>query len=317
MDFLRKILKMREISLLIIVLVFIIILTIYNPFFATRANVFGVLYSITVNAMIAGAMTILFVSGGFDLSVGSTLALCGMIVMMLIKLGVPIPIAILLTISTGVILGMSMGSIVSYLDINPFIVTLAGFFIIRSMHLIFTGGSSIGGARDPFTLIASFKIFKVPIIIIFAVLSLVIFDILLRKNKFFRQNYFIGGNANAAELMGINIKKIKLFNYALVGGMAAVAGILSVSRFNNSNIEGSPNSAFQIITAVILGGASLKGGKGTITGTALGLILMALIHNALVLFGLDIIWNKVAIGTVLITVIIFDSLFNKESDIVK
>lgn len=313
MNFFRKIFKIREFNLFLIVLVVIIILIIRSPFFATKANMFGVLSSMSTDTIIAGAMTILFISGGFDLSVGSTLGLCAMIVAMLVKAGTPIPLAVAITILIGIAIGGIMGYIIAYIKINPFIVTLAGFLILRSLHLIISGGTSIGNLQKPFALIARFKILNVPMYIIFAFFSILVFDALLRNNVFFRNNYNLGGDENSASLLGINVKRLKLFNYCLTSAMASVAGIFLVSKFNNANIEGSPDTAFQVITAVILGGASLKGGRGSVTGTLLGLCIMALIENALVLFGLNILWNKVAIGLVLIIVVVLDSTMNRRT----
>ncbi|MCL5070346.1 MAG: ABC transporter permease, partial [Actinobacteria bacterium] len=231
----------------------------------------------------------------------------------LIKAGTPIPLAVAITILIGIFIGSTMGFIISYIKINPFIVTLSGFLMIRSLHLIISGGTSIGNLQKPFALIARFKILNIPMYIIFAFFSILVFDVLLRNNVFFRNNYNLGGDEGFVSLIGINVKRLKLFNYCLTGAMASIAGIFIASKFNNANIEGSPDTAFQVITAVILGGASLKGGRGSVTGTLLGLCIMALIQNALVLFGLNIIWNKVAIGLILIIVVVLDSTMNRKT----
>jgi len=313
MSIIKKLFRVREFTLSLIVILGILVLSIGNPYFATRANMFGVLASMSTDTIIAGAMTILFISGGFDLSVGSTLGLCAMIVVKLINAGLPVPAAVLVTIMAGIAIGSIMGFIISHIEINPFIVTLSGFLILRSLHLIISGGTSIKNLQKSFTLIAGYRILNFPIYVIFAFISILIFDLLLRNNVFFRNNYNLGGNETSAALLGINIKKLKLFNYCLTSAMASVAGIFLASKFNNANIEGSPDTAFSVITAVILGGASLKGGKGSVTGTLLGLIIMALLQNALVLFGLNILWNKVAIGSVLILVVIMDSTLSRKT----
>jgi len=313
MSIVKKLIKTREFTLFLIVLIGIIILTLGNPYFATRANLFGVLVSMSTDTIIAGAMTILFISGGFDLSVGSTLGLCAMIVVKLLNTGLPVPVAIILTIMIGIAIGSIMGFIISYIEINSFIVTLSGFLILRSLHLIISGGTSIKNLQKSFTMVASYRILNFPVYIIFAFISILVFDLLLRNNVFFRNNYNLGGSENSAALLGINVKKLKLFNYCLTSAMASIAGILLASKFNNANIEGSPDTAFSVITAVILGGASLNGGKGSVTGTLLGLIIMALLQNALVLFGLNILWNKVAIGLVLTGVVIIDSVLSRKT----
>lgn len=306
LGFIRKFFKYRVSGLLLIVLLFSIVLAISHPGFTSRINIFGMLYSISVNCIIAGAMTLLFVSGGFDMAVGSVLGLSGMIVALLMGAGVPIIVSIILTLIIGIVIGALMGYIISYIGINPFVVTLAGWFAFGALVYIIGGGASISGIPKSFTLIATYKILNVPMIIIFSIVSIIIFEILLQKNKFFRQNYFIGSNEKAAELVGIKVKKVKLINYILTSMMAAVAGIFLTARFSAAyNVAGSEN-AFQIITAVIIGGASLKGGRGSVVGTFLGLVFVALIYDALVLYSVDILWNKIFIGTILILAVIID-----------
>jgi len=167
-------------------------------------------------------------------------------------------------------------------------------------------GSNINGFPKSFNLISFYKVAKVPVIIIFAMVTIIIFEVLLRKNFFFRSAFYIGGNENAAELVGISVKKIKLVLYTLTGATSAIAGIFLTSRFMAAyNVAGSEN-AFQIITAVIIGGASLKGGRGSVLGSFLGLIFVALIYDALVLYNINIQWNKFFIGVILIVLVLID-----------
>jgi len=270
-----------------------------------------VLYGISTNMIVAGAMTSLLISGGFDLSVGSVLAFCMMVVSLLLRAGVPIPLAIIITIAVGAILGAVMGSIIAYIGINPFVVTLAGWFIIDALILIISGGTAISGFPKVFTAMANYKILKVPFIILFAFITMILFEILLRNNKFFRQNFFIGGNEKAAELLGINVRKVKLINYILVSAMAAFAGILLASRFSVSIPTAGSETAFQVIAAIIIGGASLQGGRGSATGTFVGLLFVALISDAIVLFSVKVQWTNVFIGAILIFIVIMDANTSK------
>jgi ribose transport system permease protein len=309
----KNILKFRELSLILIILVSVIILSIMFPNFFSRANIFGILYTISVNTFIVGAMTVLFVSGGFDLSVGATLGLTGMIAgRFIVRMDLPILLSIILVLLIGAAIGSFIGFIVSYININPFIVTLAAWFIIESITVIVSGGTNIANFPSRFGDIASYKIFSVPMILIISLLSLVIFDILIRKNAYFRLNFFIGGNENAALLAGINVKRVKLLNYTLVGFMAAIAGVFNTSRFMAAFVTAGSENAFQIITAVIIGGASLKGGRGSVLGSFFGLIIMALIYNALIFLRVDVLLNRIVIGAILIIAVLIDINIQKQ-----
>ena len=310
MRFLKKAFVIRETGLLVIVVAFTLTLFFTVPAFKDPINIFGVLSGLTINLIIAGAMTVLFVSGGFDMSVGVTMGYCGMVVgLLLVRYNMPIPLAILITILVGMTIGSVIGFFIAYVEMNPFVVTLAAWFIIESFKYIINGGRNVTGIPTNFYSVSFTKILNIPTIIIFAFLSAVVFDLLLRKNTFIRKYYAIGGNEKAAIVAGIPIKKMKLISYMLVSTMASVAGIFYTSRFMAGFNEAGAESAFQIITAVIIGGASLKGGRGSVTGTFLGLIFMALVYDALVLYGLDILWNRVAIGLLLILAILMDENF--------
>lgn len=312
MNIIKKFFLNRILSLSFFVFLLILFLALSKPHsFISQINVFGILYGISTNMIIAGAMTSLLISGGFDLSVGSVLAICMMIVSILLKAGIPIPIAIIITMIIGIAMGAIMGYIIAYIGINPFVVTLSGWFIIGSLILIASGGTAISGFPQAFTLLSKFKILNIPMIIVFAFLSFIAFEVLLKKNKFFRQNFFIGGNEKAAELSGINVRKVKLINYMLTSLMAAVAGIFLAARFNVSIPQAGSDTAFQVITAVIIGGASLKGGRGSVLGTFLGLLFIALISDTIVLYGVKIQWTSAFIGAILILVVIIDANTSK------
>jgi ribose transport system permease protein len=314
---LKKIFGFRESTILLVILAFAVVLSISRPPFLSSINLFGILYSISVNSIIIGAMTVLFVSGGFDMSVGSILGLSGIIVGVLMVGGMPIVPAVLITIVLGIVMGAVQGFFISYLAINPFIVTLAGWFVYGALIFIVGKGSNINGFPKSFGLISFYKVAKVPVIIIFAIVTIIIFEVLLRKNFFFRSSFYIGGNESAAELVGIPVKKIKLTLYILTGATSAIAGIFLTSRFMAAyNVAGSEN-AFQIITAVIIGGASLKGGRGSVLGSFLGLIFVALIYDALVLYNINIQWNKFFIGVILVVMVMIDEKVGKRTALMR
>ena len=317
MRFIKKIFNFRESALLIMIILFALVLSISRPPFLSSINIFGILYSISVNSIIIGAMTVLFVSGGFDMAVGSVLGLSGIIVGSLLLKGFSIPLAILITLLFGIVMGSLLGFFVSYIGINPFIVTLAGWFVYGALIFIVGKGSNLNGFPKAFGQISFHKVFNVPVIIIFAIFLIIVFELLLRKNRYFRNAFYIGGNELAAELVGIPVKRIKFSFYILTSLTASIAGIFMTARFMAAyNVAGSEN-AFQIITAVIIGGASLKGGKGSVLGSFLGLIFIALIYDALVLYNANIIWNQVIIGITLVLAVLIDEKVQKRGALIR
>jgi ribose transport system permease protein len=200
------------------------------------------------------------------------------------------------------------GLIVAKLKINPFVTTLASLSIFRGLSYIITSGRNISGLPDGFQLIGQARYFGVQLPIIFAIIILVVSDILLRNSRFLRQNYYIGGNEKAALLSGINVDRMTIFSYTLTAVLAAWAGIVFTARMGSASCQAGTGWELRVITAVILGGASLKGGSGTVFGTFLGVFLMALITNALTLLGVDIYWQQFVVGIVLITAVAIDTL---------
>lgn len=308
MKVLKKFFLNRTLLLISINILFIIILiSVDSSGFLSRINIFGILYSIAANMIILGAMTSLMISGGIDLSVGSIIAFSALIFGKLFKLGVPIPVAIIGSLITGILIGIINGYVIAYLGINAFITTLSGWFVLRSLVLLVSRSTEISGFPPSFGMISSYKVLNVPIFVIFAFICVIIFEALMKKNKFFRQNFNIGGNETAAALIGIKVKKVKLINYVIIGLMAAVAGIFLTSRYMSFVPEIGSNTAFSLITAIIIGGASLTGGEGSVMRSVLGLLFVSLIYDAIVIFGVDIRWNDAFIGAALIIMILLNA----------
>lgn len=297
---------MRESMIFIIVVSIFVVMSFASPYFLTTANVLALLLGLSIEAIIAVAMVNLMVSGGFDMSVGSVVAFTGAATGMLLRSGVPVIVAILIGIAIGAFVGFCNGFIVAKIGINPFVTTLASLSIYRGLTLILTKGQNITGLGSAFKAIGQSKILGIQMPIWYAVILMIIGDILLRKSRFFRQNYYIGGNEKAAKLSGIDVVKMKIFNYMLTGAFAAIAGIVMTSRLGAASVTAGTGLELRVITAVIIGGASLNGGEGTVTGAFLGSLLMALIINALTLLGVDVYWQTFVIGATLIFAVLID-----------
>lgn len=306
MAFMKRMLHVREFMILFIVFLLGICLTIASPFFLTTQNLLAVLLGLSVEAIIAAGMTILLVSGGFDLSVGSILAFAGATTALALKSGLPVPIAIVVGLIAGGLIGFLNGLIIAKFKINPFITTLGTMSVVRGLVLIITGGKNISGLDHSFTILGQGKLFGVQSLIIVMLAIIIIGDIWLRKSRMLRQTYYIGANEKSAILSGINVNKVKFWIYILSALLASLAGILMTARLGSASVTAGTGLEFRVITAVIIGGASLKGGEGTIIGAFLGSLLMALITNGLNLLGVDVYWQSFVLGSTLLVAVMLD-----------
>lgn len=317
LDNVKRILRHRESSTILVTLLFAAVLYVSNPRFLSQINLFGILYYISQNTIMLGALTIILVSGCFDLSVGSVLAFSGILSgVLMVKVGLPVPVAIVLTIIAAACIGLINGVLVGYAGINPFVVTLATWFIFISGKYIINNGNHIYGLPESFNMLARTKVLGLPMIVIIAFASLILFELLLRRNVFFRKNYFIGGNETAANLVGINVAAMKTINYMIMAVMASIAGMISSARFGTAYTTAGTDTAFILAIAVIIGGASLYGGRGTVLGSFTGMLFMALVYNAIVLYGVVLYWNYVIIGGIIIIAVALDTIIEKRKSLI-
>ncbi|MBM3710352.1 MAG: ABC transporter permease [Actinobacteria bacterium] len=270
----------------------------------------------SVYALIATAMTVLFISGSFDLSIGTHLAFLGVFLGMLLGNNIPTYLAIVITILLSIFNGFIIGALVIKLKVDCFIVTLGSLLIFLGAAYLIGYGSSVavttytgsfGNFPESFTRIASGKFFNIEYINFYMVLIVGLMHILLRNNIFFRQNYYIGGNRPAARLAGVKVNVIMIFNFVLVSLMVGIATILRASRVGStSQSDGGQSLSLFIIAAVILGGASLKGGVGSIIGSILGVFLLVIINNGLVVLNLSPFYTDIIIGFILLISVLLD-----------
>lgn len=308
MNIIKKLKSQREFMICIIVICVFIMMTFASPYFLNQGNLLALLLGLSVETIIAVAMTNLMVSGGFDMSVGSIVAFSGASSALLMVNHVPIVIAVIIGIVIGALIGLFNGIIIAIIGINPFVTTLASLSLFRGLTLIVTKGNNVSGLPSSFKALGQAQVLGIQMPIWYAVVLVIIGDILLRKSRFFRQNYYIGGNEKAARLSGISVNKIKILNYALTGALAGFAGVVMTSRLGSASVTAGTGLELKVITAVIIGGASLQGGEGTVIGAFLGSLLMALITNALTLLGVDVYWQTFVIGAVLLTAVLIDRI---------
>ena len=304
----KTIASFREFSLVVVLLIFSLFMTIVSDVFLTKANIEAILLSLSVEATIAVGMVVLLISGGLDLSVGSTLAFTGVVTgLALTSLKLSVPISILLGLVAALGVGLANGLLVAKLKINPFIVTLGMMMTVRGLLLVFAQGRAVLNLPDSFTIIGQGRLFGVQYPIYVMLFLVIVGDILMRNSRFFRQSYYIGGNERAARLSGINVDLVKIFNYCLVAFLAGVAGIMITARFGSSSLTvGSGGVELRVITATIIGGASLSGGEGSVFGAFLGALFMGVLANALNLLGVDVYWQNLVTGLILIIAVVVD-----------
>ena len=302
----KKITGVREMMILLVVILVFVIMCFASPYFFSSSNLLAVLLSLSLEAIMAVGMVSLMVSGGFDMSVGSIVAFAGAISAILMRAGIPVFVSVLGGIVGGGLVGWFNGFAIAKLGITPFVTTLASQQMCRGLVYVSMNGRNISGLPDEFAAIGQYKLFGVQMPIVYMIIIVIIGDILLRKSHFFRQNYYIGGNFKAAKLSGINADRMTIINYIIMGTLAAVAGIILTSRLGSASTTAGAGMELKVITAVIIGGASMSGGEGTVVGAFLGCILMALISNAMTLLNVSIYWQTFVTGGVLMIAVLVD-----------
>jgi ribose transport system permease protein len=311
----RRLLEQRELSIFIVVLIVAAGLRIASPNFLSQANLTALVLGLSFNAIAAVGMTVLLISGGFDLSIGASLALAGAVAgMVMTKFGMPAPIGILAGLLAGAAVGLANGLIIAKVGVNPLIATLGMQQVARGIVFLLTSGLGIPNLPDEFNVIAQGKLATLQFPIYIMLVVVIVGEILLRRWRFFRQSYFIGGNERSARLSGINVDRVKILNYILMGTLAALSGVLLTARMGTASVSAGLGVDLQVISACVIGGASLAGGEGSVLGSLLGVILMALILNGLNLLGINPYWQTIVIGGVLILTVAVDALNRRRSN---
>ncbi len=291
--------------------------------FLTVDNGLNVLRQISINLCLSLGMTLVILSGGIDLSVGSVLALCGAVAAGLLKNGIALPRfnvlleftvvgAILAALLVGVALGTFNGIMITRLRLPPFVATLGMLSIARGLTMLWTGGFPITGLGASFGIMGTGQWLGVPMPVWISAALVVLFVVVLRRTRFGRYVYAVGGNERAALFSGVNVNRIKLLVYTLGGTLSAVAGLLVASRLDSA----TPNAGFSYeldsIAAVVIGGTSLSGGRGSVWGTVLGCLIIGVLNNGLVLLQVSPFWQQVIKGGVILAAVALDKAGSRD-----
>jgi len=302
----RPWLRIRELPLLIFILVMVAVLTYGSPAFMQKANFLSLARGFSIEGITLIAMTILLISGVFDISVGGVMALSGVVCSILMVEKVPLPFAILGGIAVGMAFGAFNALVIVKYKVHPFIVTFGTLFIARSIGLAITQGNPIRVNDKIFTFMGTGLVGGFPFAFIVIVILAVLADFAMRRVRFFRQFYFIGGNEGGAELTGINVTRVRVISFIFSGMLAAVSGILSSARLMGAVPNAYMGIELKLIVAAVIGGCTLKGGEGTIAGSMLGLVFLFLLSNSMTLLGINIYWEPFVLGIFLIIVVLYN-----------
>ena len=278
-----------------------------SPYFLTNQNLANILIASSVELIIAIGLAILLISGGIDLSVGSTIGLCSIVLALLLNDGHSLAFALAGSVTVGLAVGTLNGFLIAYANLNPLITTLATMTIGRSGVYILSGGYSFSAIPEGFKAVFnSAPLLGLPNLVWLSLLMAALAAIFLQRNVWFRKFYFLGGSEVGALRAGLNTRRLKFSAYVLCGFLGSVAAIVTTARLGSAFPNTGQGLELRVITAVVIGGCSIYGGKGTIVGAILGVLLLNLINNVLVILSFSVYWQGVAAGCVLLLAILTD-----------
>lgn len=308
MESVKRIIKNNK-GILVVLAILFILISIVSPVFLSVQNLITLLQQVAINVIIALGMTLVIILGGIDLSVGSIVALSGTLCVGLVEnFNLNIILAVLLSIVIGTLIGLINGKIITKFKLPAFIVTLATMNIARGAAYLYSGGRSLRSTNEIFSSIGNTRLFGVlPISILYMFVLVAIFSVLLSKTKFGTYVYAIGGNRQAASFSGIQNEKVETIVYVLSGFLAALAGVVLASRMYSGQPSVGQGYEMNAIAACVLGGVSMSGGQGKISGTFFGAIVIGIVSNGLNLVGISSFWQLVIMGIIILLAVIVDA----------
>lgn len=302
---------------LVALLIMVLAMTFLSENFATSDNFFNVLRQVSVNLCISVGMTLVILTGGIDLSVGSVLALSGAVAAGMMKNGLELQGAnvfvgfsflgcIVVALLIGAILGAFNGLMITRFKLPPFVATLGMLTIARGLTMLYTNGFPITGLGESFSFLGTGWLIGVPMPVWVALAVVIFFAFYMKKTRTGRYIFAIGGNEKASLLSGIKVDKVLLLVYTIAGVLSAVAGLLVTARLDSAQPNAGGGYELDAIAAVVIGGTSMSGGKGSIAGTVVGALIIGVLNNGLVLLDVSPFWQQVIKGFVIIGAVVLD-----------
>ena len=306
-----------NIGIIIALLAMFIFLTVFpttRSTFLTPKNMFNILRQNASNLFLATGMTMVIILGGIDLSVGSVIALSGVVAAgCVVNFGLPEAVGFIAAIAVGAAVGLFNGFIICKTDIPPFIVTLASMNITKGIALVLTGGAPIRCMTDAFKFPGAGYVGPVPTPVILMFIIFILAALMINKTQLGRHIYAVGGNVQAAKFSGISVQKVKFIVYAYTGVMAGIAGVVIASRLYSGQPTAGDGAEMDAIASVVVGGTSMSGGSGRIGGTLIGVLIIGVLNNGLNLMGVDSNFQYIVKGLVILLAVYVDFLRNKRA----
>ena len=301
----------RQMVLVIILIAMCVVWAIMSPNFLTMNNLMNVVRQASYTAIASVGMTMVIIIGEIDLSAGSLIAASGMIAAAVYKSTGNIVLAFAAAILSGVLVGLFNGVLCAKGKLPGFIATLASMTILRALGYIITGGDPISVMDKTFTALGTGYLSVIPIPVIIMVICIVIGSFIMNKTRFGRYVYAVGGNAETSKWSGLNVDKVKILVYVFMGVLTSVAGIIVAARLGSGQPSAGQSFEMDCITAAVVGGTSMAGGKGKISGTIVGVLLLTVLVNGMTLIDVNSYWQQVIKGIIIVVSVLMDTRTKK------
>jgi ribose transport system permease protein len=301
----EQVFEARQAALAFLIVTLGIGLTLASEQFLTFGNLRALALGTAIDAVLVVGQTYVIIGAGFDLSIGATLALSAVTVGLLAQAGLPWYVAGVAGLMAGTVAGAINGFLIARIKVNPLITTLGTLFVFRGVALVISSGVTVSAGQSPLVdFVGQGHLLSIPVPVFISAGVVALSWALLRWFRFPHQIFYVGSNPEAARLSGIHVDRVVFTSYVVMGLLAGLAGILTIARLSNADANVGTGRELAVITAAILGGASLRGGEGSIIGSVLALLLLALVTNALILLNIPVFWQQLTVGVVLILAVV-------------
>lgn len=297
---------LAQYAIVLVLIALVVFFSLRAPQFLKSTNIFNILRQVAINGIIAVGMTMVLLTGGIDLSVGSIVGLSCVLTANLLLANIPPVVAVLITLAVGILVGLINGFFINMFNIPPLITTLAMQTAIRGVAYIITGGLPVFGFDQAITVIGKGYLGPIPIPVVIMALVFIVGIIFLEKTRYGRYIYGVGGNEEASRLSGVNVKNIKYMVYAICGMLAALAGIVLLARVNSGQPKAGEKYEMDAITSAVLGGVSIAGGEGKLGFVVIGVLLMGVLSNGMIQLNVQEYVQWVVQGGTLVLAVGFD-----------
>ncbi len=302
-----------EYSLIVIFVLMFLTMSLTVDHFFSIENMLGLALSISQIGMVSCTMMFCLASRDFDLSVGSTVAFAGVLCAMVLNATGNTFIAIVAAVVAGGVIGFVNGAVIAYLRINALITTLATMEIVRGLGFIVSHGQAVGVSSDTFIALGGLSFFGVSLPIWVTLLCFIVFGVMLNQTVYGRNTLAIGGNPEASRLAGINVERTRVWIFLIQGAVTALAGVILASRITSGQPNAAEGFELNVISACVLGGVSLLGGRATISGVVIGVLIMGTVENVMNLLNIDAFYQYLVRGAILLAAVMLDQLKNRGS----